>query len=154
MLRHGAVAAHAKPTNVGMAALAVVRNCVAGITSTGGFTKELVSLSGPQFLWNSTSDVQAADHGRSGGDNNLVLAASKFTPNVVCSGSISGGSGILDSCQGMVDVMFVGRNSYTYVPKGSKGFEKPWSAEIGLPFIGKAPDQGSRTLPSLTLLLS
>ena len=40
LLRPGEVAAYAKPADAGIAALTVIRKCVAGIPSTGGMTQE------------------------------------------------------------------------------------------------------------------
>lgn len=108
-----------------------------------------VSDSNPQSSWNSTSDFQAADYGSTGGDDNLWVTLFKFTPNVVCSGSVSGRSAIVESCQGMVDRMFAGRGLYTFLPKDTA---MPFDRQIGLPYIDKAPVQDSRTIRSASIV--
>lgn len=111
----------------------------------------LVSGSNLQFFFNSTSDARAADHGGAGGDDNPMVTVTKFTPNVVCSRTVSGGSELVESCQGMVDRMDAGSEVSTMVPFGTVS---PWDPGIGLPFIDKAPFQESRKIWSLAILSS
>lgn len=101
------------------------------------------------FLLNGTSEVRATDHGGPGGDDNLEVVVAKFTPNVVCSGSVSGGSELVESCQRIVDSMNAGRKDLTII---SMAVRRPVFPEMGLPYIWKAPIQDSRNLESVTIL--
>lgn len=95
------------------------------------------------------SYVPYADHGGSGGDNNLAVAVSKFTPNVVCSGIVRGASRIVESCQGMVDRMYAEDIALTYAPR-----DIATPLEIPLPFIIEAPRYDSKMLQTVLNLLS
>lgn len=107
-LLHRNTIAHVKPSDAGIAAAYVIRQCVGNPPARGGYTENgQVGMWHEQALalrpWGITDFT---DHGHPEGNDDLAVFISKFVPRVACSTQpYPRDPAVLEACEAIVDQM-------------------------------------------------
>ena len=135
--------AYVKPSDAGVAAAYIIRQCVRAAPPQGGVSKNFGRWQ-VQALRSDLGGRQFADQGHPGDTDDLAVIVRKYSPRVVCSEQLYPlDSAVLEACEAIVDQMEVSKQERIFA---QQNIHDP-NLETPLPAWYKAPTQGSRYPP-------